>query len=141
MYKFKIISLVLVMLSLVLWVESTAFCQSSPDASDTTRTTPANVDSTFQYDAMVSLDGDVILEDITIEAIIEKPRVSILPKRIEPELGELEFVNRSFDRELKSFPENSMVQDDRLFAPKKIENLKKKLAKDNEKNGKQTQPK
>ena len=75
------------------------------------------------------LDGDIELGEISIEAVIEKPMVAILPTRLEPEVGELEFVNRSFERELKSFPGDLMISDDRLFAPKKIDDLRKKLLK------------
>ena len=45
--------------------------------------------------------GEIELMEITIEAVIEKPRVAILPKRVEPELGEMEFIDRSFEEELK----------------------------------------
>ncbi|NOZ60477.1 MAG: hypothetical protein GXO74_02240 [Calditrichaeota bacterium] len=77
--------------------------------------------------ADVQLEGDIVLEDISIEAVIEKPRVSIVPKRMNPEFGELEFVDRSFDHELKSFPQKPLVNDDRLFKPQKINNIAKRI--------------
>jgi hypothetical protein len=75
----------------------------------------------------VNIEGEIELLEINIEAVIEKPRVAILPKRVEPEFGEMEFINRSFENELKKAPEKPMIIDDRLFVPKKIENLKQKL--------------
>lgn len=73
------------------------------------------------------LDDEIELMEINIEAEIEKPSVAILPKRIEPELGEAEFINRSFEKELKQAPDKMMIMDNRLFVPKKIEDLKEKL--------------
>jgi len=75
----------------------------------------------------VNIEGEIELMEINIEAVIEKPRVAILPKRVEPELGELEFIDRSFETELKKAPDKPMILDNRLFVPKKIEDLKQKL--------------
>ena len=92
-------------------------------------------DTTKNTNDIVVLDGEIELLEITIEAVVEKPRVSIFPKRVEPELGELELVNRSFEKELKSVPEHPMILDDRLLVPKKIENLRKQLLKKKEELG------
>ena len=75
----------------------------------------------------VNAEGEIELLEINIEAVIEKPRVAILPRRVEPQLSEMEFINRSFESELKKAPDKPMIIDDRLFAPKKIEDLKQKL--------------
>lgn len=48
--------------------------------------------------------GEIKLEDLHLEALIEKPSVSILPKRVEPDLDKVEFISRNFDRELKMIP-------------------------------------
>ena len=72
-------------------------------------------------------EEEIELLEINIEAVIEKPRVAILPKRVAPELSEMELINRSFEKELKKAPDKPMVMDSRLFAPKKIEDLKQKL--------------
>jgi hypothetical protein len=69
------------------------------------------------------------LETIAIEAIIEKPNVDIIPKRIVPELEEMEFVERSFDRELKAVPKELLLLDDDLDHVAKLEGLKKLLEK------------
>lgn len=72
-------------------------------------------------------DEEIELAEINIEAVVEKPSVSIIPKRIEAELTEMEFIDRSFEKELKMAPNQPMMLDDRLFVPQKIENLKQKL--------------
>ena len=50
--------------------------------------------------------GEIKLDDLYLEALIEKPSVSIMPKRIEPDLEKVEFISRKFDRELKMVPES-----------------------------------
>jgi len=76
------------------------------------------------------------LESISIEAIIEKPNVDIIPKRLEPELEEVEFVERSFDRELKEVPKDMLLLDDDLDRVAKLEGIKKMLEKKKKKQGK-----
>lgn len=88
----------------------------------------AEVADTTSGTPIVQLEGEIVLEEISIEAVIEKPRVSIVPKRMNPEFGELELINRSFDHELKSFPQKPLIKDDRLFKPQKINNITKKIA-------------
>jgi hypothetical protein len=69
------------------------------------------------------------LETISIEAVIEKPNVDIIPKRAEPDLGEVEFIDRSFESELKAIPKDLLLIDDELDRATKLEGLKKLLAK------------
>ncbi len=97
-----------------------------PQSIDTTKTA-TRADTTRRAEALIGNEEEIELSEIAIEAVIEKPRVAILPKRIVPELGEIEFVNRSFERELKQAPEKPMIMDNRLLVPQKIEDLKKKL--------------
>jgi len=99
---------------------------------DTTKSLTKN-DSLRVAQNIINDAGEIELLEINIEAVIEKPRVAILPKRIEPQLGEMEFVDRSFEKELKKMPDNPMIMDNRLFVPQKIENLKQKLLKNQEK--------
>jgi hypothetical protein len=75
------------------------------------------------------LAHEMELEAIAIEAIIEKPNVDIIPKRITPDLEEVEFVERSFDRELKEVPKDLLLLDDDLDRVAKLEGLKKLLEK------------
>jgi hypothetical protein len=72
-------------------------------------------------------EEEIELAEINIEAVIEKPSVSIIPKRVAAELTEMEFIDRSFEKELKKAPNKPLIIDDRLFVPQKIENLKQKL--------------
>jgi len=53
----------------------------------------------------VNQTGEIKLDDLILQGMIEKPSVSIVPKRIEPDLEEVEFITRKFDRELKMVPE------------------------------------
>jgi len=76
------------------------------------------------------------LESISIEAIIEKPNVDIIPKRLEPELEEVEFVERSFERELKEAPKDMLLLDDDLDRVAKLEGIKKMLEKKKKKQDK-----
>lgn len=106
--------------------------QATQQKMDTTKSS-VSADSARVIPNIVNETGEIELLEINIEAVIEKPRVAILPKRVEPQLGEMEFVDRSFEKELKKMPDNPMVMDNRLFVPQKIENLKQKLLKNKEK--------
>ena len=100
--------------------------QTTKQKADTTRNT-IKVDTTSKSIDFINIEEEIELLEINIEAVIEKPRVAILPKRIEPQLGEMKFVDRSFENELKKVPDKPMIIDSRLFTPKKIEDLKQKL--------------
>lgn len=50
-------------------------------------------------------DEEIRLDALHLDAQIEKPSVSILPKRIEPDLEGIEYIIRDFDRELKRIPD------------------------------------
>ena len=58
-----------------------------------------------------------------VEAVIEKPNVAIIPKRVKPDLNEVLFIDRSFERELKEMPRDLLLLDDELDKPKKVEGL------------------
>ena len=76
----------------VLNIPSAGFCQSA--AGDTTR---ARIGSLrVQPD---SLGTEMVLGVIEIKGRVEKPSVIIMPKRIEPEMGEVE-LKRSFEKEV-----------------------------------------
>ncbi|UCE05891.1 MAG: hypothetical protein JSW07_20250 [bacterium] len=102
--------------------------QTTPQEVDTTRST-IKADTVRNRVDFIKVEGEIELVEINIEAVIEKPRVAILPKRVEPQLGEVEFIDRSFEKELKTAPDKPMIMDNRLFVPKKIEDLKQKLLK------------
>ncbi len=100
--------------------------QTTTQKSDSVNTT-AKTDATSKSRDFSNIEGEIELLEINIEAVVEKPRVAILPKRLEPEFGEMEFIDRSFEKELKKTPEKLMIMDDRLLVPQKIENLRQKL--------------
>ncbi len=78
-----------------------------------------------------TLAGELILEEIFIQGRVEKPGVIILPKRVEPELGDVE-LERSFKREVKEGtgdipkPEKELGQVDRVKSIKKTVERKRK---------------
>lgn len=102
------------------------YAQNTQQKTDTTRIT-VKPDTVIKNIDPVTAEGEIELLEINIEAVIEKPRVAILPRRVEPQLSEMEFINRSFENELKKAPDKPMIIDSRLFAPKKIEDLKQTL--------------
>lgn len=73
---------------------------------------------------------EIVLEEIYIEAVIEKPNVAILPTREKPDFGEIEFVNRSFEYELKAPPDRFMLLSRELYSAKKLREVKKILDKE-----------
>lgn len=126
---------ILLLLLLLIGYDEPGSAQISQQQGDTTKIS-IKTDSVRTTHEVLNEQGEIELLEIKIEAVIEKPRVAILPKRVEPELGAMEFVDRSFEKELKKAPENLMIRDSRLFVPKKIEDLKQKLLERKEKLGK-----
>ena len=93
-------------------------------ARDTSRTAivPPRRNQEFQ---------EIILETIQIEAVIEKPSVTLIPKRAKTDVGEVPFRPRSFDRELKEKPGVLSSYGQELENAKRIKKIKKALAKEN----------
>lgn len=91
-------------------------------AADTVRKPPATAGE--KTDAK-----EVELDEIAIEAVIEKPNVDIIPKRIKPDFEEMREFERSFARELKSVSKDLLLQDDTIEQPQKVDGLKKIPAK------------
>ncbi len=122
--------------TVLLFLPALALAQAEPAnpsaAADTIKAKapvkPAAVSRPAKPDSAAAED-DLELEAIAIEAIIEKPNVDIIPKRVAPELEEVEFVERSFDRELKAVPKDLLLRDDDLDRVAKLEGLKKLLEK------------
>jgi|GEM_PF-1737004 len=71
-----------------------------------------------------------ILETIKIEAVVEKPSVTLIPKRAETEVGQVPFGHRSFDNELKEKPKIVSNYGQELESTKRIKKMKKVLAKE-----------
>lgn len=62
--------------------------------------------------------AEIILGEILIEGVIEKPNVSILPTRMETDFERIEYINRGFAQELKALPPRSSL------LPRDFANLK-----------------
>ena len=80
----------------------------------------------------ITQTGEIKLDDLYLDALIEKPSVLILPKRIEPDLENVEFITRKFDRELKMVPEKLFDLQLGKKEIQKIRNLDKILKKKRE---------
>ncbi len=115
-----------------LGLAQTASDKPKPATPDTTKATknakPDTATPTAKSDT-AKANEEMELESISIEAIIEKPNVDIIPKRLEPELEEVEFVERRFDRELKEAPKDMLLLDDDLDRVARLEGIKKLLEK------------
>lgn len=109
-------SFILFMGSVVLMGASLLAQDSTTVGADTAGVKKVSVNNRMQ---------EIELIEITIEAEIEKPRVSILPKRIEPDLGEMEFIDRSFEKELKKGPEKPKLHKEQIKNPVNVNELKK----------------
>lgn len=110
--------------SLPVWLVFMIFCFSINSAFAQT-----DSDKKAQKSTKNSKSAEIILDDILIEAIIEKPNVAILPTRRLKKFGEIDFINRSFSKELKAVPEKSFLFDEDFEKVKKVENLKEILNK------------
>lgn len=73
---------------------------------------------------------EVSLEDIHIDALVEKPAVTLIPRRIPPDLRDAPEMSRSFDRELKQRPLflQELLQD--MESGQRLQVNKKNLAKE-----------
>lgn len=65
--------------------------------------------------------SDIVLEEIKIEAVVETPSVNLVPKRIPPEFGKTESIDRSFESELKAIPLKPMLLGNELNEINKIQ--------------------
>ena len=70
-------------------------------------------------------EEELELEAIAIEAVIEKPNVDIIPKRVRPDFEEVSFIERSFERELKEIPKDLLQLEDDLDKAQKVDALKR----------------
>ncbi|MBN2090402.1 hypothetical protein JW964_12385 [candidate division KSB1 bacterium] len=89
-----------------------------------TTSNPATTTSTEIELIQTDGDGEMILNAIEIEAVIETPSVNIVPKRINPEMGKVEFVDRSFESELKAIPIQPILTGKEMSEVSKIKKLK-----------------
>ncbi|NIR51375.1 hypothetical protein GWO43_22590 [candidate division KSB1 bacterium] len=107
-----LLALVCASILLVVSQEALAKADTTLVSSDTT-----NIDVT----------EEIVLDEIFIEAVIEKPNVAILPARVETDYGDVEFIDRSFKHELKEGPDRLLFMDAEFELAKKLEKLKEIL--------------
>ncbi|MFQ5770174.1 MAG: hypothetical protein ACE5HX_06540 [bacterium] len=75
----------------------------------------------------IKVKQEMVLDEIVIEAVIEKPNVAILPTRQVSEFDDIQFINRSFEKELQAAPEKLLLIDINAEVKKNIDKLKKIL--------------
>lgn len=125
----------------VLIVFWTSLCPNGVSAQvppDTTQAGNAKIDTSTTSDLIQSLanglsqnlnrsgaeEGEMLLPVIQIDAVIEKPGVSLIPKKIKTDVGRIDLGERSFDQELKTRPREVPEIPIELESEKKIEKLK-----------------
>lgn len=101
-----------------------------PDSVTNKKQNPGAVTETEMELIQTDGDGEMILNAIEIEAVIETPSVNIVPKRIDPEMGKVEFVDRSFENELKAIPIQPILAGKEMSEVSKIKKLKTDKIKD-----------
>ena len=114
--------LVLLILCKLVWAQSTETIV--PTALDSLQDSPligTAPSGTFE---------EQILETIRIEAVIEKPSVTLIQKRIETEIKNEPLPKRSFEKELSSKPEIVLQYGKYLESGKRIRKFKKVLDND-----------
>ncbi|NOY76603.1 MAG: hypothetical protein GXO76_01905 [Calditrichaeota bacterium] len=73
---------------------------------------------------------ELVLKALHVEAHIEKPSVSIVPKRIEPKLKEVEFIRRSFSKEIKNVPRELLYMEIKKSKSKQMAEAREMLRKE-----------
>jgi len=101
---------------------------ASRDAAEEPRTRDRISNASQLADSTGKPDEVLELDAIAIEAVIEKPNVDIIPRRIRPELDEMRFIERSFQKELKKVPQGLLLKDEELDRAHKLDGLIKKAA-------------
>jgi hypothetical protein len=116
MKPFKLIQI------LMLLAIATSYGQQTTIQNDSTTT---SADSTQVTKAPVVYE-EFILETIRIEAVIEKPSVTLIPKKAKTDVGDVPLNIRSFDKEIKTKPKSLSTYGEELETGKKIKKLDKK---------------
>ena len=123
----KMIVITALLSGVPLWGAFNAWAQE--EAADTT-SSMAEQDSAAEQDSTaeaVNPAQEMILETIHIEAVIEKPSVTLIPRKAETDVGDVPFLRRSFEEELKSKPKMLSETIEKLRSTNKV---KKSLAKE-----------
>ncbi len=118
---------VIVLTACLALVSGQAFAQNASGRSGPAAASGAAVTDTLTttaaQDTVGISGGELVLGEINIEAIIEKPNVDIIPSRVKPRVEDVAFIDRSFEHELKEIPKNFLLYDEALDSPKKLDQL------------------
>jgi hypothetical protein len=106
-----------------IWAQQTA----PPDTAQTVPAVISAVSRSSEYDEQV-------LQTINIEAIIEKPSVTFVPKRAETAVGTLPLERRSFLNEMRQKPETFWIMGKSWKGANESKNSKNFLLKRTNKN-------
>lgn len=91
-----------------------------------TQDTSTNAKSDSTQKAIQPVYEEIVLQNIQIEAILEKPSVTLIPKKVKTDVGKVPLNIRSFDKELKTKPKSLSSYGEDLETGKKIKNIGKK---------------
>jgi len=92
---------------------------------------PAQLDTTQQAISPNEAE-EIVLDDIEIKGRVDRPGVIILPKRIEPEVQEID-LDRSFQQEVKNGIGEIPGPDRMLRQLEQVESIKKAVEKERNK--------
>jgi hypothetical protein len=111
-----------------LWTNSPTKAQGLSAAGDTT----AVEQETGGNGGEDGSDGDELyLDAIEIKGRVEKPSVIILPKRIDPEVGEIE-LEREFEQELKEGIGEILRPEEEMSKVERVQSIKQAIERDRE---------
>ncbi len=106
-----------------LWINGPAKDQAVLDVQDTEQKASGNGGDDGP-------DGDeLFLDDIEIKGRVDKPSVIIMPKRIDPEVGEV-LLEREFEQELKEGMGEIPQIEDETSQVENVQSIKRAITKD-----------
>ena len=116
----------------ILWLSLIGLGLSSILSAQTTDQNEIQPNTTEQIVSQQdSGEGEMVLEAIEIQGKVERPGVIIVPKRVEPEIEEIE-LERSFQQEVKEEMGQIPEPERELQSVDRIESIKKTIQKERE---------
>lgn len=97
-------------------------------SKDSSHATASMSDMDKKNNSSATEDGELVLDVIEIKGYVDKPGVTIIPKRVEPEMEDME-IDRSFDREVKQGVGEIPMPDDALRQVDRVKSIKKAIDK------------
>ena len=130
MKKAKILKMFILGVLVLAFVAQVTVAQQKDEKKEITSKAKSDSSATAKSDTSSRKMGEeIMLMTIRIEAVVEKPGVSLIPKKLKTDVGQVEFAERSFDHELKSKPKEVPETAEELESEKKIEKLMKLIGK------------